>query len=252
MTITETPLTDRLSTAPPVEIDMALQALDARSAQATQALLCAVADVHYSLGERRTRRGWPTSDGQAVAALREHAINDTRPAHLALADPAGRVLDRLSSCGQALAAIEEEAAPLNAEYARRPWSRFFVVQGSGGHVHSSMRCSTCNNGKTRTQFVWTPELSGRSEEDTIVGLGDKANCLCTVCFPSAPVERTAGPAVDAGCPGSGKAPVADTTRQWGPYGKRFGKCTECGDTRLVTGAGVVGRHKAPKTAKKGS
>jgi predicted RNA-binding Zn-ribbon protein involved in translation (DUF1610 family) len=65
------------------------------------------------------------------------------------------------------------------------WSRFYLV--SGGHIHSSMDCSTCNNGKSATNFIWLPQLSGLTEKEAVESEGA---ILCTVCFPSAPVEWT--------------------------------------------------------------
>lgn len=87
----------------------------------------------------------------------------------------------ISSAQEALAAIWEEARPYNDEYARRPWSRVFVV--SAGHAHASMACHTCY---PTTRFSWLPEWSGRSEAEIIDAAGDRA---CTVCYPSAPVDK---------------------------------------------------------------
>lgn len=64
------------------------------------------------------------------------------------------------------------------------WSRFFLVTSSPGHIHSSLGCSTCRN---TTTYGWLPELSGKTEAETVKELGP---ALCTVCFPSAPVEDT--------------------------------------------------------------
>ena len=67
------------------------------------------------------------------------------------------------------------------------WSRFFLV--AGGHLHSSMNCSTCNNGFNPTEFYWYPTLAGLNEAEAVEAVG---SVLCTVCFPSAPVEWTEG------------------------------------------------------------
>lgn len=64
------------------------------------------------------------------------------------------------------------------------WSRFFAV--TGGHVHSSMSCSTCNKRGKATTFSWVPSLSGLDEASAVNALGPT---LCSVCFPSAPVEH---------------------------------------------------------------
>lgn len=86
-------------------------------------------------------------------------------------------------------AVWAEAEPFEAEYVRRGrWTRAFLVvtEGSGGHVHSSMHCSTCY---PTTEYAWLPELSG-SDEAAIVAAA--ASDACTICYPTAPVE-TAGP-----------------------------------------------------------
>jgi len=67
------------------------------------------------------------------------------------------------------------------------WSRFFLVTSSaGGHIHSSMRCSTC---RFDTEFGWLPTLSGLTEAEAVAAHGA---ILCTVCYPTAPVEWTGG------------------------------------------------------------
>lgn len=83
-------------------------------------------------------------------------------------------------------AIREEAKPLEAIFAAAPWSRFFLVQNHGGHIHSSMHCSTC---RPTTPFGWLPNLSGLTEEDAVTEHGP---LLCSVCYPTAPVEWTLG------------------------------------------------------------
>lgn len=80
------------------------------------------------------------------------------------------------------------------------WNRFYLVQN--GHIHNSMQCGTCNKMGIATQFSWMPDLSGLTEEDAVKAHGA---ILCTVCFPSAPVEWTNGSTKkdDDVCPGSG-------------------------------------------------
>lgn len=86
------------------------------------------------------------------------------------------------------AVAEAAAAPMELEYAvRGGWPRFFLVTNSGGHVHSSMNCSTCY---PTTRFAWLPDLSGSDEQQVIDAAGDGA---CTVCFPNAPVADPARP-----------------------------------------------------------
>ena len=142
-------------------------------------------------------------------------------------------------------AAEEEAhaayGTASAQY--EGWSRFFLVTSSNnGHIHRDMFCSTCNN---QTGFGWLPALSGLTEADAVASQGA---ILCTVCYPSAPVEYTnqyeldeAAKAAES-CPGSGKPGVEGGSRQ-GFCSGTFHTCTVCGET--VGGAGYnVRKHKA--------
>lgn len=117
------------------------------------------------------------------------------------------------------------------------WSRFFFVPG--GHIHSSMNCSSCNNGIYATQFGWLPELSGLSEIDAVESQGA---ILCTICFPSAPVEWTNQYELDEiakladRCEGSGK--YVESNR-----GRRYAKCPVCNSTEVRTSTGKIRAHK---------
>lgn len=64
------------------------------------------------------------------------------------------------------------------------WNRFFLVTSSAGHIHSGMNCSTC---RPTTEFAWLPTVSGLTEVEAVAEHGPT---LCSVCFPSAPVEWT--------------------------------------------------------------
>ena len=78
----------------------------------------------------------------------------------------------------------ENLAPWTAQYTG--WTRFFLVTNQGGHIHSSMGCSTC---RIDTAFAWLPTLSGLTQDDAVDEYGA---ILCSVCFPDAPVEYTNG------------------------------------------------------------
>lgn len=86
-----------------------------------------------------------------------------------------------------IAALHDEAAPLNALYAEHRWSRFFLVTNDNGHIHSSMHCSTCY---ITTMFAWLPALSDQTEAEAVAAHG---GILCSVCFPTAPTEWTDQP-----------------------------------------------------------
>lgn len=102
------------------------------------------------------------------------------------------------------------------------WSRFYIVPG--GHIHNSMGCSTCNKGGIATQFGWLPEISGLTEEEAVNKHG---KILCSVCFPSAPVEWTMGEEEDDVCPGSGTMKFENGYR-YGYASGNGGTCSYCG------------------------
>lgn len=235
----------------PREIDEALEALYLAEMSLDQAVAVATESLHHAAGERkhyqgRSRKGiWLTTTAQAEAAVA--ALVDGHAAkhqELWCSRCPVDALAAYTTAVTALAANQAQQAPLHAEYARRPWSRYFTCMANGGHVHSSMRCSTCNRGQEMTRFGWTPALSGLTEDEAVALLGDYASSLCTVCFPSAPVERTDGRlrvAANPACPGSGRSEVKGTWKRQGM--SAYGRCQECQTIQTVTARGAIRKHK---------
>lgn len=91
-------------------------------------------------------------------------------------------LERINEAELELASLREDAAPLEAEYAERRWSRFYLVTNGNGHVHRSMACSTCF---PTTTFHWVTDLSGATDSEAIEEYGEK---MCTTCYPDAPAD----------------------------------------------------------------
>jgi hypothetical protein len=148
-------------------------------------------------------------------------------------------LARYNELGTAIEKAAKRTAELDAEYDRRPWSRFFLVTSSDGHIHSSMFCSTCRAG---TEFGWLPELSGKTEAEAVKAHGP---LLCTVCYPSAPVEWTKGREKPAWCLGG--SVKFDEMRTYGM--RTYGTCPACGEEGvLVNTNGTTRKHK-PKPKK---
>jgi hypothetical protein len=75
---------------------------------------------------------------------------------------------------------------IEVEYERRPWTRYWLVVSSSGHIHRSMDCFTCNNGKAPTSFALYPALSGFTSDKAVARLGA---ALCSHCYPDAPTEH---------------------------------------------------------------
>ena len=194
--------------------------------------------IHRVLGERpvsvrRGEREWPSSHPEAEARLRARLVsNDLKAWERPTVE---RALAAFESARSELAALVEVARPLQEEYGRLRWSRFFLVTSSaGGHIHRDQHCSTCH---LTTRYGWLPELSGLTEKDAVEAEGPR---LCSVCFPSAPLEWTVGeekkvdPKV---CLGSGKP-----ARREG----RYYRCAICGTGVRPSASGLASRHhRAP-------
>lgn len=168
------------------------------------------------------------------ARLDSLAAWERRDAEKALANREGYMAE--------LAAIRDAMKPLDADFDANRWSRFFLVKNHGGHIHSSMSCSTCF---PTTRFGWLPDLSGLTEKDAVDAHGP---LLCSVCFPTAPVEWTLGKKDDDDkCVGSG---TYDHTgfRRTSYTGSGRATCKACGESVGVTTTGKIRAHKAKVTA----
>lgn len=67
---------------------------------------------------------------------------------------------------------------LHGEFnARGGWTRYYIVQNTGGHVHTSMDCNTCFD---TTDFGWLTQFSGTGHDEmgTLSGMD-----ACAICFP---------------------------------------------------------------------
>lgn len=91
-----------------------------------------------------------------------------------------RALKRISSLEVKLEVVRAELAPLAVIAAAGKWTRFVLVPG--GHVHRPA-CSTLRF--TTARYIM-PEYSGADEAELVEIAGEAA---CTVCFPTAPVDR---------------------------------------------------------------
>jgi hypothetical protein len=224
-----------MSVSRPVEVDTELATLFEAKAKAHASLAGRLDELHYALGERRVyahgRHTWASSHVETEQAYRAKVADggfkswDRAEERLAAIDAARAKID----------AIEAAEGPLQDEYWASPWSRFFLVIGAGGHIHRDMGCSTCH---PTTAFGWLPQLSGLTEADAV---DDQGTRLCSVCFPSAPVEWTLGLAKQEDpnkCPGSG-AP-ADLSG-------RYATCPVCGSyVSASSSRGTTPRHHKPK------
>lgn len=230
-----------LSEQSPVQIDAKLAELVEAANAVERNLDHAVSWLHTVLGERkvhlsRGRSAWPTSHATVEAAVRKLAIEGSEGAPYKQRE-AAEAIAKLDRYRAALVAAKAAQDPYHDEYDRRPWSRFFLVTSSDGHIHSSLQCSTC---RPTTGYKWLPDLSGKTEADAVAAEGTR---LCSVCFPSAPVEWTLGiakpePAADE-C--SGRGQFAQNIK-W--YVSPRGTCPVCGASVSVTSTGKARKHAA--------
>lgn len=236
----------------PVQIDTALAAASEAHAKLSARLAGTMNTIHRLVGD---------NPGHVYRGRRQvqlpYALTDAEALEVARRDGAVKAYDQ-SSLERSLAAhaelvvmVEVQAAKVRegneAFRAAGGWSRFFIVQG--GHIHSSMSCSTCNNGESMTQFGWLPALSGLTEAEAVAEHGA---ILCTVCFPSAPVEWTNGREVEAAakkaaqCAGSGTYDWERAARERGEkpsYGRRYQHCPHCEQLVSITSTGKLRAHK---------
>lgn len=237
-----------LQTAAPVEIDTVLADIWARRGAALERMDRVIDSLHRTAGDRKDHYGrstyWRMSLADAEAKAREVAAAptttswDRRSATSTLAD--------LDETRATLAALKDEEAPYAAEYARRPWNRFYhLTSSANGHIHSSTDCGSCNNGHYRSTFAWLLDWADKSEAEALAALREQAHTMCNRCFPNAPtgwdkpVEKAWDPAY---CKGQGEyARNPNLLRM-----SKTGTCPTCGHTVSVSSTGKVLKHKTPE------
>lgn len=183
------------------------------------------------------------------------------------------ILERIDELEEYAEECHDLTIEIDSEYQVRRWSRFFLVTSSSGHIHSAMNCCTCNKGRNATTFALLPELSGKDEKAAVDKLGP---ALCSVCFPSAPVEFVENAKIDkrlaeilrtkgseafdealkaaneraakrakSACPMAGKKPPSDERKMWS-RGVENAACPECKRWTRVTKDGVFAKHQKAK------
>jgi hypothetical protein len=252
-----------------VEVDTRLADLWEQEYNLQRALVWKIDAVHEAIGERRQRDRnwnnlpWPSTTTEAVDTARARAeyAPDKYPSgydkDVWTAIKCRDVVAEFDKAHAALDANHDAQRPLNDEYREHRWSRFFLVKNVGGHIHSSMSCSTTF---PTTQWAWLPTLSGLGEADAVAAEGTR---LCSICYPSAPVEWTVGlpkvvdPTV---CTGSG-LPSAIVERQGTRWNRQTWSdetytymghaCQTCGRSDLTFKGEMLSasKHKVPKTKK---
>lgn len=215
----------------PRETDTALASIYKRRADANHTIDRALDEAHRIVGDQKHGRSqWRRSDIDVEIDVRK-LVGMNVPTPWTLYEPTS-VVARLDAANAELDRCSIDQAPLDDLYNAAPWSRFFLVTSSDGHIHSSMSCSTC---RVTTEFGLLPELSGQTEADAVAAHGP---LLCTVCFPSAPIEWTVGRPKARYC--TGTADPEAKARRVGMH--TYHRCT-CGYTAIVNANGTLRKHK---------
>lgn len=114
------------------------------------------------------------------------------------------------------------------------WSRFFLVK----HIHRSQHCSSF---RPRTRVGWLPNLSGQTEAEAVAEHGA---ILCTICYPSAPIEWTRGNQDPNVCTGAGKGIDRKLPIREGYYAGNWATCPDCGARVGIAKSGIrIPKHK---------
>ncbi len=232
-----------LSTATPLEIDTRLAELYGDLADANRDRDAAKARAHAAAGDkgRRIRGGgvlYTLTAAEAIARCRAIIADGYQPKPWDPDSPV-KAVDKYDNAVARIIAAKEAMKPFDAEYERRPWPRFFYVPG--GHIHSTLYCRTCHRDGNVTDVRWWPPMSGKTEAEAVA---DKGPVLCTVCYPSAPVEHTRGLDKPDRCTGSGQPPRPGTAKR---YGRNvYGNCAVCppeADRQIVLSGNRIRAHK---------
>jgi hypothetical protein len=173
----------------PVRTDTRLAELYVEAQLIGQQITMRLADLHLAAGDRRTRHGrtsrWGMTDTEVLNLNADTLSSWDARTYTRISREYHDLVERTNT-------IAHEMDDLDAIYAAAGgWSRFFIVTNPGGHIHRTAGygeapCSTCY---PTTQYRWLPEISGLTEADAVAKIGPR---LCSVCFPSAPVEHRDG------------------------------------------------------------
>lgn len=91
--------------------------------------------------------------------------------------------EKLAAALKALDEAHAENDRLQALYTG--WTRYWHVQNTNGHIHTSQSCTSCFHD---TRYFWRTDLSGLTPEQVVER---EAYNACSVCMPIAPAEQRA-------------------------------------------------------------
>ena len=132
-------------------------------------------DRRETVGRRYTWRRTAAEIWQTLEVMRDVHHDAAAGAILA------QEQELLTELAQVVLEINE-----NEKIYRQPqnrWNRYFRCLNSDGHIHSSLR--GCPSVHATTPMGWNTRLSGQLADVVVKDLGPT---LCSICFPTAPVE----------------------------------------------------------------
>lgn len=150
----------------------------------------AVSQAHHRSGDHKRSVGreyrWGMSDDEAIQNMRTR-VHRMGPDEVIWGnDHPVNILKAYDEATAWIDTLVTRIEGMEATYREHRWTRYFPCLSDHGHIHSSLR--GCSSVYPTTPMGWTPQLSGKTVEDAVAELGP---ALCTICFPSAPVEWTA-------------------------------------------------------------
>lgn len=241
--------TQNLTTMAPQEFDEELAAIYQAHSKNLSRLDSTLSALHRAVGDRKHGYGrhalWGLADAEAEQKAQERANDESAMLHIR--KDAERTLERLQEAREGVEDTSGQIAERDDVFrARGGWERFFLVSNTNGHIHSSMYCSTC---RPTTQFGWLPSVSDKTEKEAVEEFGPM---LCTVCFPSAPLEWTNYWEKEEerkkaeSCSGSGTFDWVEGSTRFGYAAGNGGTCSHCDGYAAATASRKIRKHKPGK------
>jgi hypothetical protein len=157
----------------PQAFDTQLAALYLELAKAQRNRQVTEDNVHKVAGDRKGYEGKRLVWGRTYAEV----------ATTAKAEGYEDVLSAVAKAIQEVAKIQVRIQDMDEVYQAHRWLRYILCLSNNGHVHNEVGCSTLY---FDTPVEWRPDLSGLDFDGAVAILGP---VLCSVCYPSAPVEH---------------------------------------------------------------
>lgn len=118
------------------------------------------------------------STEQSIAALSNTVSRSNRLLAQGWFEDRASVEAQIVECTGKLRVLKALVTALNTEFERRGgWMRYWIVNNSNGHVHTTTHCPTTYD---TTEFIWLTAFSGEAKEAVVSRAGELG---CLTCFP---------------------------------------------------------------------